>query len=141
MNKTSDSFLSTQQLELGSTIIPGYLSPLNLNQDEPGPTSTDIAWAAGLFEGEGWISSWRKQPNLRCIGIEMTDEDVMERFMKVVNYGRLMPKLYDSGKTGYRWQTSKHTVVAHVLKLFLPYLGTRRSERANEVLRHYETTY
>jgi len=71
----------------------------------------------------------------------MTDEDVMERFMKVVNYGRLIHKLYDSGKIAYRWQISKHTVVAYVLKLFLPYLGTRRSERANEALRHYEATY
>ena len=141
MNTTLDTPLRCQQEEQENTTTPESLSQQSLNQEEPGPTSTDIAWAAGLFEGEGWISFRRKKPNLRCIGIEMTDEDVMERFMKVVNYGRLIHKLYVSGKTAYRWQTSKHTVVAHVLKLFLPYLGTRRSERANEVLRHYETTY
>ena len=141
MNTTLDTPLRCQQEEQENTTTPESPSQQSLSQDEPGPTSTDIAWAAGLFEGEGWISCQRSRPNLRCIGIEMTDGDVMERFMKVVNYGRLIHKLYDSGKTSYRWQTSKHTVVAHVLKLFLPYLGTRRSERANEALRHYETTY
>ena len=75
--------------------------------------------------------------------MQMTDKDVMERFVEIVNYGRLhfTPTKEEKHKDTYQWRVSKHTAVARILKLFLPYLGERRSERALEALRHYEATY
>ena len=131
--------LNTQQLELES--ITTFESQLQQKQNLAaiGQRYTDIAWAAGLFEGEGYISYRNATPNQRCIGIEMTDEDVMERFLKVVNYGRLSVKVLDSGKDFYRWTTAKHTVVTRVLKLFLPYLEkdiNRKTQHNHKTRRH-----
>jgi hypothetical protein len=48
-----------------------------------------VAWAAGVFEGEGSItlggnSDWDVQANLG-----MTDRDVMERFQNIVGFAGL----------------------------------------------------
>ena len=98
----------------------------------------EIAWAAGLFEGEGSIVFDAKQKN--PLSLKMTDKDVMERFIDVVGYGNLTgPYMYkkSSNKTPYwAWQVYKRTEILRVLKIFLPYLGKRRSKRANDVINH-----
>ena len=55
----------------------------------------DIIWAAGLFEGEGCITTSRKSPTLQ---LQMTDKDVVAKFKKIINCGS---KIYKSDRNGY----------------------------------------
>ena len=90
-----------------------------------GQRYTDIVWAAGLFEGEGCITTNHKVPNSRIIIIGMTDQDVMERFVDVMGYGRLLgPYQYvkcKNNKPYWSWQMSKRSEVLRILKMFLPH--------------------
>jgi hypothetical protein len=102
---------------------------------------TDIAWAAGLFEGEGCIMS--SGPS-RYHGIQLTlnstDEDVVRKFYEIVGVGNFSgPFMYKSSKMKkpqWRWQTAKQAHVLFVICKFFPYLSQRRKEKAVEVIRN-----
>ena len=131
----------TQQLDLVSTTKCEYQSQRNQNLEQIGQKSIEIAWAAGLFEGEGCIATDR---NSRRLIIEMTDKDVMEDFVRIVGYGNLCGPHNTQKKDGikrkptYRWSVCKRTEVSRILQLFLPFLGKRRTKKAVNVLNHYE---
>jgi predicted metal-dependent hydrolase len=106
--------------------------------------ATDIAWAAGLFEGEGtWIT--RTKPNApkdgkryAVIALQMCDRDVVERFAAVMGCGKVTvearsernPKHSDI----WRWTTAKRAECLRIAELLLPYMGERRAARAREVI-------
>lgn len=92
--------------------------------------SAEIAWAAGLFEGEGCIyAGVRGAPRL---ALSMKDRDVVEHFMAVVGAGTLYPDQH--GMT--RWQAGRLAQVHGILVALLPYLGERRSAKAEAALAH-----
>lgn len=97
--------------------------------------TTDVAWAAGLFEGEGSIV-----PSRRRLSLEMTDEDVVRRFVAVVGYGNVHKVQRrnrvnrDNHHTIYKWDCAKWAVTERVLLAFLPHLGLRRRTKAYEML-------
>lgn len=98
-----------------------------------------IAWAAGVFEGEGCIHidyvKGRKYPSLG-LSVTMTDEDVVQEFSLVVGVNKVysVNPSTPSNKLQYRWKTNKRTEVERILLLFLPHLGHRRLEKAQEAL-------
>lgn len=107
-------------------------------------TNEQIAWAAGIFEGEGCISlmqsrsrgSNRTRPWVR-LSVQMTDRDVIEHLYEVVAVGGVSlhhranrPKYKDC----WAWQASARDDVIELLTLFLPWLGNRRTAKANEAL-------
>lgn len=96
-----------------------------------------IAWAAGLFEGEGSISV---EHNKIRVTIEMTDRDVLEKIQEIFG-----GSLYDLKiraphyKPSYKWMlTSSHTA-AEFLDYVMPYLFARRKNRAEEALTLYKS--
>lgn len=95
-----------------------------------------LAWLAGLFEGEGCITTAGKSNGLYVLRLAMTDFDVVERAAAVVGVGRL----YDAppGKPGDKpqrlWVVSKSADVQAVLAAIWPWLGERRRQRAREAL-------
>lgn len=99
----------------------------------------DLAWAAGLFEGEGCISilSNGLSPSF---SISMTDEDVIQRFSEVMVVGarRLGNiSIYPSkkgGKTSYVWSARSFAHVQQSVALLWRWFGERRQARAIEVL-------
>ena len=70
----------------------------------------------------------------------MTDKDVMERFADVVGHGKLYgPYRYEKSgnrKPYWQWKAWKNPEVLRILKMFLPHLGKRRSEKAIEAINH-----
>lgn len=94
-------------------------------------TSEQLAWAAGLFEGEGCIELSPKR-----LTLEMTDQDTVERFAAIVGVGRITPRppSQPHHKSSWRWQTAAWEQVFHVLDAFYPWLCARRRERALIVL-------
>lgn len=102
--------------------------------------ANSLAWAAGLFEGEGSIIYARKNIQL---SMSTTDEDILRRFSAVVGgkvYGpcrytrRVKPGFY---KDVFHWRLNGIANVQTALRLFWPWLGIRRRARAAECLAFY----
>lgn len=102
------------------------------------------AWAAGLFEGEGWITD--RDKNSVQLGLGMTDRDVVERFATIAGYGNIRVRedyrkpltLYSTMKTMYVWEAKKANEVMRILSFMMPYFGERRYGRAMSALRRLE---
>lgn len=101
-------------------------------------SATDIAWMAGLFEGEGTFEI-AKNGGVRTT-VRMTDRDVLERLDTVFPCGRPFHVVNPKGghKTQYAWRIGPEQT-REFIALVLPWLGERRTARALEVLRHLDT--
>ena len=136
---TLSSPLNTQQLELESiTTLESQLQQRQ-NLAAIGQRYTDIVWAAGLFEGEGYICPDTKKNHYWCIGIEMSDKDVLERYANVLGSDLLRPrKTMQKNQKKQSWivNITKRSEVLRILKMFLPHLGKRRAARAIEAINH-----
>ena len=102
-----------------------------------------IAWAAGLFEGEGTVVSFGGRKHQRSLALSMTDEDVVLRFAAVIGVGKIYgPYGYASStsrrrehhKQYWRWSVSDKDGVAIAAKMLLPFLGQRRSAKLKEAI-------
>jgi hypothetical protein len=53
-------------------------------------SAEEIAWAAGLFEGEGSITRFGRSGKFDLrVSLNMTDEDVVRRFDAIVDRGKV----------------------------------------------------
>ena len=101
------------------------------------PWREDLAWASGLFEGEGWITSAGASPSgsKYILGLSMTDRDTVERFQRVIGFGSVY--VVDKGpgnKVQYRWVVQSFEKVQAALAMLWEGLGARRRARAAAVL-------
>lgn len=97
-----------------------------------------VAWAAGLFEGEGSVILYRphgRAPHPR-IQLSSTDEDVIRRFAAVVGRGRVYGPYQkkDSRLPRFDWTTGSWLNCAEIAGRLWPYLGERRRAKMREVL-------
>lgn len=90
-----------------------------------------IAWAAGIFEGEGTICI-SKETTFKYIGVTSTDYDVLERLK--LNFGG---KIYSNGpkkkshwKDAFIWRLNQEDSIKF-LDLIYEYLLSRRKERCD----------
>lgn len=99
--------------------------------------SADIAWAAGLFEGEGSITFNDQPRSMPKLALMTTDRDVVERFLDVVGCGAIHPSSVKRNRlAGYKpaWSWTVHGLPAWaVYQQLRPYLGERRQARGDEV--------
>jgi hypothetical protein len=100
----------------------------------------EIAWAAGLFEGEGCIDCTRRKyrdkvyvtPRLQ---LSMTDEEVVRKFHETLGCGRVNGPYRSRLSTRPYWRWAAHGKETRVvLDVFLPFLSGRRRAKAEEVL-------
>lgn len=98
--------------------------------------SEDLAWAAGIFEGEGCFTviplarGTRPTPRAQ---LQMSDEDVVREFHRVVVVGRRRTQLLPPHKTQYVWYTTSIADFIESALLLAPYMKTRRYGRLLEV--------
>jgi hypothetical protein len=100
---------------------------------------TDVAWAAGLFEGEGCIRMYRADGKTPQLYLSMADEDVVRRFHHVVGCGRVYgpygPYAHSGGtKPQWAWVVGSCEKVQALIAQWWPWLGRRRRIKAREVL-------
>lgn len=108
-------------------------------------SEAEIAWAAGLFEGEGHISLMRQRRRKDgtvtvslLIGMVSTDHDVVTRFHGIVECGNVSTRDPKGGhKRQWVWQAAAVDDVQRVLRMFAPWFCSRRAARAQEVLAEY----
>ena len=97
-----------------------------------------IAWAAGLFEGEGTITLCSGRARL---AIKMTDEETVLRFYKTIGAGKVYgPYPNRAGeKDGYArsdywlWLVEGKEAAEVAMSLY-PWLGQVRRDRVDEVM-------
>lgn len=105
----------------------------------------ELAWAAGLFEGEGCASIkthlagtngllvTRKYLHL---ALKMSDEDTVRRFHQAVGgLGSVYLGRLRNGKQMWDWQTGKFEHGQAVIAMLWYGLGERRRNRCIEVLK------
>lgn len=102
--------------------------------------TTDIAWFAGLFEGEGCIYTPKGRHGV-AIAIKMTDRDVIKRVHSMFPNGNFheVPQKQAHHKMQYEWRTGKSKEIVRILNLILPHLGERRTAKALELIAYIET--
>jgi hypothetical protein len=98
------------------------------------PDRVMVAWAAGLFEGEGCVTTGGSMRQAE-LSLETTDPDVLESFRRVVGVGAVttLPERRAHHKPTHRWRTAKRSEVEHVMSLLWPFLHARRRARWLEV--------
>jgi hypothetical protein len=107
-------------------------------------TDTQIAWFAGLFEGEGSLHI-EKNGNTK-LSLSSTDPDIIEKckelFPKCQNVKPQQPKpvrdSYNIPKIKYTWRVSHPDEVRRIINLILPWLGQRRTAKALQLLAHLD---
>jgi hypothetical protein len=107
-------------------------------------TEPQIAWIAGLLEGEGSFGIDRrsekryknsKAPPSPFIKIAMVDEDVIARLSHLVDKSYYLPsRLTVRGKQVYQLHIGEKKKVLWILQRIRPYMGARRGEVIDECL-------
>lgn len=101
-------------------------------------SEADLAWLAGLLEGEGSFSlgkAGRSRFLSPRIDLGMTDEDVVARAAKLMgisNYHQVRGRK-NGWKPFYRLVFAGERC-ARLMRLLLPYMGNRRSDRIRSIL-------
>ena len=99
-------------------------------------TPEQVAWLAGIYEGEGSCAI----TSGRAIRVEivMTDEDTMQRVQSFTGLGsvRSLPPRSENHKPAWRWSIGSADAV-EFLQTIMPWLGSRRAERAQKAIENW----
>jgi hypothetical protein len=109
--------------------------------------SRDLAWLAGLLEGEASFSLqhyhhggslWYLLPSIE---VKMTDRDVICRVGGLLGGGQQRVRSFRPKKASWKrvfiWRVNGRRAV-HVMKQLLPHMGKRRSKRISQLVADYE---
>lgn len=108
-------------------------------------SEADLAWMAGIIEGEGCfvLEKNRRVPCSKTIRIrvQMCDEDVIRRLLLVSKLGSVngpcrSPSFKDHWKSRWVWAVCQKAQAAALLLRLLPWLGERRAAKALDCLAH-----
>lgn len=101
--------------------------------------AVDLAWVAGLIEGEGSVYTkyvkGRPYPGIR---VGMTDEDVVRRLHSLVPGSTITgphePTTAWGRKPWWLWYAQRQAVAAGLLMSIYPLMGQRRQQSIQSVL-------
>ncbi len=98
-------------------------------------TEAEIAWVAGMYEGEGCLTHNGK---VWCIRLGSTDLDIVERLHALTRMGTVqMPgpaRIAQGGKLYYNWAVHSQPDLCTLVMALRPWMGARRGARADEYL-------
>lgn len=98
----------------------------------------ELAWAAGLFEGEGCFSVRSAKYPYPTAQLTSTDQDVIDDFARIIgipgsNLARRDPR--NAGyKPSFRWTLMGTTSIKELRDLIGPWMRSRRKTRLDEVI-------
>lgn len=97
---------------------------------------TDLAWAAGLFEGEGTAGR-------RCVQVGMTDLEPVEKLLGVLGVGRIYFRRTQNPKWAdvWTWQTTTFEEHQAVAAMLWPWLCSRRRGQIARSLTTHRANY
>lgn len=106
-------------------------------------TDTEIAWLAGMYEGEGWVEvTLPTHPRARTsirrarLRIGSSDLDITQRLAALSSSSTITTRRATDPKhkTMHYWSVADMDEVSRLLTLMRPWMGNRRGKRADEVL-------
>lgn len=110
------------------------------------PIREDLAWAAGLFDGEGYsgvqlVSRARRTTPERNIHVTITqrEREVLDKFQEAVGVGRVYTTT-NRGKVLYCFDTGKFEHVQHILAVLWPWLCIHKKVQAMTTLTMWAAT-
>lgn len=101
----------------------------------------DIAWLAGLLEGEGsFLRGPPSAPTTPVVKVQMTDRDIIERVAVLFGVGYVN----ESVKKEAHWKTSYQTMLrgsraVTLMQLLRPFMGVRRQQQIDVAIASYKT--
>ena len=111
----------------------------------------DVAWAAGILEGEGCFVTIPDKRRLHTISgrvqLEMTDLDVIERFNNIYPstiHSSMSPsklKRFPNGKQAWRWALGSKSKIKALCQEIYPFMSIRRKIAIDELLKTCEFRY
>jgi hypothetical protein len=107
--------------------------------DVPAPRSdiseAEVAWVAGILEGEGCWTQRSGGYTTWWIAVRMTDLDIIERLQKATGIGSIAPAA--PAKTHYKmawsWQVAARPQREWLTAQVWPWMGVRRRARIEEL--------
>src|ERR1700759_307882 len=98
-------------------------------------SSTNLAWVAGLLEGEG---NFCLRGQRLCARVKMTDEDVVKKCYDICGFGNFngpYNEKYPGSKPFWTWESSCTTDVYYFECMILSMMGERRTRQILETHR------
>ena len=104
-------------------------------------TTVETAWLAGLFEGEGSLTT--APHHVGCqLRIKMTDKDVIDKIQSIAGGTKGPVKTYQAHhKQAWEWRLSSRNYVYPLLVKLLPFMGERRALKFLNQLDRYDNCY
>ena len=104
------------------------------------PAPTDLAWAAGFFDGEGCTTGTECQQ----MSVTQSDLEPLERLQRIFHgWGSIRLKNDHHNpmttKPCWAWHVSAFEQFQQVLALMWPYLGTAKREQARRTIERVRT--
>ncbi len=106
-------------------------------------TRENIAWLAGLMEGEAcFVLCFKQNQNGTrypwfSVSVNMTDGDVVDKAARITgmgNYSGPWPQKNPKHKPFYRWNVTKREYVYALLVALYPFMGLRRKAKIESIL-------
>jgi hypothetical protein len=100
-------------------------------------SDTELAWAAGFFDGEGSIMLKAHRVRWREIVMSLTQAELttLTRFRQAVGQGRIHgPYVYKQRKPHWRWTVEGSDRCGDVLEKLWPYLSGPKRQQAEAVV-------
>ncbi len=87
----------------------------------------EIAWVAGILEGEGTFSG-----NRHRVTCAMTDRDIIARLAQTTGVGRIYfsKRQKEHHKDVWIWSVIRRSEVTELTRAIIPWLGERRTAAA-----------
>lgn len=106
-------------------------------------SDVDLAWLAGLLEGEGTFvvhhepaRERRRASVVIRIAVHMTDRDVVERVRDIVGLGTVLrrPPSKPHHKETFRWAISAKAPTLKLMQTLRPHMGERRAAQIDRCI-------
>lgn len=96
----------------------------------------DLAWLAGFLEGEG---SFHTSKTYACISAHSCDKDVLDRAASLIGATVYThPGSALSKKSSWQFRLARRNDVKAVCLLVRPFMGDRRTEQIDKILKFVE---
>jgi hypothetical protein len=98
---------------------------------------TDLAWAAGFFDGEGctYLQRYSGQ-NRTCVVLKIVQKDhqVLDKWSSIFKVGTCY---FNENRQMYSWQSNTFHQSQFVICLIWPWLGEKKREQYSGVMKQY----
>lgn len=98
-------------------------------------TEVEVAWVAGILEGEGCWTTKSAHGTTWWIAVRMTDQDVVQRLAELTGIGTLCPEppQRPGAKPSWSWRVAAKPHREWLTLKVWPWLGQRRRARVKEL--------